>query len=144
MKRFQKYHPTKTNKGSAMSLNAVTEESAAGIWLEIIMQNGWNSERGNGIFKDGKKASVKMNWEEISLLKRKIEKNEEHAFIHDFEGKKTVIPLKRKYDQDKKQNGLSIQIKKDGESFYFGFSFEEIPPLIDWLGSAIDFILKSN
>lgn len=79
------FKPTKSVKGALISVNfsakadkvteGKVEKGDRSFYVNLVAQTGWDNERGNGSFKDGKKITVKFAPHEIAGMLSAIKKN---------------------------------------------------------------------
>lgn len=136
MSHPQFYKPNSKGTGHACSFDLQSSGDAAGVYLEIVKQTGWNAEKKLGSFKDGKKVKNKFNETEVANFLYAIRNNAEYSTFHTTEASKTGITFKP-YLRDGKQIGFSLAISQGGTSYLVGFTNGETTQIEEWLVFAL-------
>lgn len=153
------YRATKTIKGSLLSINftakadkftnGVKEKGEKGSFWNLVTQTGWDSQRQNGVFKNGKKLTVKFAPHEMAGFIAAIEKNVSLANVmntayvfHDqkdfgisitFEPNFKKNQVNGKWESTTEQTGFVFRVtktskanKEEKESISIGINFAEL------------------
>lgn len=152
---LQFYKPNKNNTGGACTFSLNSKESC--VFIELIKQNGWDAAgrggQGNGIFKGGDKANIKISTNECGAMIRVIENNLGGipAMIHtSSNGSKTVRFYQ--WGKDAQGNGefkgwsVSVLAKdKEGKETKIAcsLSFDEIIVVREYLKFALVHIFSA-
>jgi hypothetical protein len=149
------YKPNKSNKGSALSINYSAKTDKEGqkgdksFYFQLVAQNGWNEESGNGIFKDGRKIITKFAAHEIAGMLAAIKRNISLAeamnvkyVYHDGEKTSTSVYFEPFFKSEKKgnewvktthQSGFLFRVTKtdkssaeNKETIGIGFTWAEV------------------
>lgn len=152
---MQLYKPNSSNKGTALSINYSARTDKDGqkgdksFYIQIIAQNGWNTDTKTGAFKDGKKIITKFAPHEIAGMLAAIKRNISLAeamntkyVFHDGEKNSSNISFEPHFKSEKKgnewvktniQQGYIYRVTKtdkqdanNKESLAIGFTWAEL------------------
>lgn len=135
------YKGNKSVKGSLAAFSFNSKDQA--VYLQLVRQTGYNSEKHLGSFKDGARINLKFNTMELGAFLRTIRELKESKFFHTNPQKKTTInfaPYKPKDGNDFVGFGFRATVQeqgKDNETFSIPFSFEEANILEEFFKNAL-------
>jgi hypothetical protein len=149
----------KANKGNTGALAQVSFSSKGdrkGVFVELVKQNGWNSEArnglGNGVFKDGKKVNVKLSTTEAAGIINAVERREDAAkMVHTSAAGTTQINFVRYKGKVKKDNawvpaddftGYSFGVARGEDKISIGLTFSEVVELREYLKFCLEHIFS--
>lgn len=131
------YKPTAKKTGHACNFTLTSKGSAAGVYLEIIKQTGWDDKTKTGSFKGGEKVKVKFNEGEVASFIDAINRGVEFKTFHSTADAKTQISFSP-YIQEGEQKGFGLSVRQGGKSFMVGFYFNEMVLLHNFFQNCLD------
>lgn len=143
---YQVYKPNKNNTGSALSLTY----NQASVWLSMIKQASWDSQKRTGSFKANKEdpnktINCKVNINECASIIDAVRYNKKVELFHSNDKNKTIIvfePYIKKGETEQvgfslRLNRTEVQDSTNKASFVIGLTFGEAELLSQFMQFAI-------
>jgi hypothetical protein len=153
---LQIYKPNKGNTGFCAHFTFNSKGDKKGVFVEIVKQNGWDASarggQGNGIFKGGKKTTVKFSLAEVGEFIRALETNTDaaKAFHTPKAGSATITFARfkgkvqnkdtKKWEEGQNYTGWSLGISRTDDRYAISMTFGEGVMLREWLKFALEHV----
>lgn len=139
------YSATKTNNGSIFETSFNSKEE--NVWLSLKKQTGINvgaDGRTNGVYKDGATVKVKLSVAEVGSIIYAIENKGEYSVPHNESSIRFGYwVIEPKTPQDKRRDGFSLTVKKEGVDYKSTFNLGTAETLKEYLKFSLTHIFSA-